>query len=209
MRRGPARGRAAGVAGPVAAALLLGGCGIQETDVIEAGGPASVQAFVNPGYDALLFFRAPDGALSPVSRSVTESSGFGAGYEEPDGPTEPVSTEQAIAALLSGPGPAERSAGLGTSLPRVTAGGVGVVTSPDADVTVSLPLALGGLDGTALRQLVCTAAYSQDRDGRTTVRMVGKDGVTATGTCGLDIAAEPAPIAVGTHAPRGRAAGTG
>jgi len=198
MRRGRTRGRAVGVAVPAAAALLLGGCGIQETDVIEAGGPASVQAFVNPGYDALLFFRAPDGALSPVSRSVTESSGFGAGYEEPDGPTEPVSTEQAIAALLSGPGPAERSAGLGTSLPRVPAGGVGVELS-DAEVTVRLPLALGGLDATALRQLICTAAYSRDRDGRTAVRMAGKDGVTASGTCGLDVAADPAPVAVETR----------
>lgn len=209
MRRGRTCGRTAGVAVPMAAALLLGGCGIQETDVIEAGGPASVQAFVNPGYDALLFFRAPDGALSPVSRSVTESSGFGAGYEGPDGPIEPVTTEKAIAALLSGPGPAEKSAGLGTSLPRVTAGGIGVELSPNAEVAVTLPLALGALDATALRQLVCTAAYSQDRDGRTTVRMAGKDGVTATGTCGLDIAAEPAPVAVETHARRERADGTG
>ncbi|HZF92530.1 hypothetical protein [Streptomyces sp.] len=209
MRRGRTRGRAVAVAVPVAAALLLGGCGIQETDVIEAGGPASVQAFVNPGYDALLFFRSPDGALSPVSRSVESSGGFGAGYEEPDGPAEPVSTEKAIAALLSGPGPAEKAAGLGTSLPRVAAGGVGVELSPNAEVTLALPLAVDGLDATALRQLVCTAAYTQDRDGRTTVRMVGKDGVTATGTCGLDVAADPAPVAVETPEERERAGRTG
>ncbi|MER7112084.1 hypothetical protein [Streptomyces sp. NPDC000229] len=199
MRQGHSRRRA--VAGPVAA-LLLAGCGVQETDVIEAGGPAGVQVFGNAGHDALLFFRAPHGDLSPVIRIFAPADSFGNEGGKTEGPAQPVTTEMAISALLSGPGQADEAAGLGTSLPRVTADGVRVRLSPEGEVTMSLPLALGGLDATAQRQLICTAACSKDRDGRVTVRMTGQDGVTATGTCGLDLntGSSPAPVETGIRA---------
>ncbi|MFI0982410.1 hypothetical protein ACH4SP_36060 [Streptomyces sp. NPDC021093] len=214
MRQGRTR-RRAHAAAPVAA-LLLAGCGIQETDVIEAGGPAHVQTFVNTGDDALLFFRLPHGELAPVPRPFKPTGAFGEEYRQPGGTARRASTEWAVSALLGGPGKADRAAGLGTSLPRVAKGGVRVRLTGDEsgdksgagsgdgsgsgdgdksgsgsadkekEVVMTLPLALGRLDATAVRQLICTAAYSRDRDGRATVRMTGQDGVSASGTCGLD-----------------------
>jgi hypothetical protein len=55
---------------------LLGGCGIQETDVIEAGAPASFQAFFDREYEMLLFFRSPGGGLSVVIRTPKFSAGL-------------------------------------------------------------------------------------------------------------------------------------
>ncbi|MEU8890739.1 hypothetical protein [Streptomyces sp. NPDC048442] len=181
-------------------ALLLVGCGIRETDVIEAGDPGRVQNFVNPDGDALLFFRLPHGELTPVPRRFRLSGAFGDEYRQPEGATRRMSTEEAISALLGGPGKAEKAAGLGTALPRITTGGIRVRTSGSAggsgggsvagsaagEVVLTLPLAVGRLDATAVRQLICTAAYSRDRDGRATVRMTGQDGVSASGTCDLD-----------------------
>ncbi|MGW7412498.1 hypothetical protein [Streptomyces sp. NPDC054863] len=176
-------------------ALLLAGCGIQETDVIEAGGPGRVQNFVDPDGDALLFFRLPHGELTPVPRRFRPEGIFSDEYGQPRRTeTRRMSTEEAISALLSGPGKAEKAAGLSTALPRVTAGGVRVRLSGGGstqgsgagEVLVSLPLAVDRLDATAVRQLICTAAYSKDREGRATVRVTGRDGGSASGTCGLD-----------------------
>lgn len=119
------RGSAAAVAFTVAAAVpLLGGCGIQETDVIAAGGPASFQAFLNREYDMLLFFRSPDGGLSPVIRTVTRPpADFGYSYESgsadqiPDDTAGPIPTEKIVTALLAGPREEDRAAGLETSSP--------------------------------------------------------------------------------------------
>ncbi|MFG2343726.1 hypothetical protein [Streptomyces phaeochromogenes] len=195
----------------VAAVPLLGGCGIQETDVIEAGGPASVQAFFDRESEMLLFFRAPDGGLSPVIRTTGSSAGFGGEYEEYDesgtggqntgdqnaenqntgdqnaGDTAgPVSTEKAVLALLAGPRKMDRAAGLGTALPKARPGAtVKVGASSAGRVTVRLPLALNGLNSTALRQLTCTIAYSRDADGQVVVELTGRDGASRSGTCGL------------------------
>ncbi|MGY1579028.1 hypothetical protein [Streptomyces sp. MN13] len=195
MRRERGRRRAVAAAVP-AAVLLLGGCGIRETDVVEAGGPATVQAFVNPGYDALLFFRSPDGQVSPVIRTFDPAGLFGADYQEGTGQPQPAPTEKVISALLSGPARADEAAGLATSLPRVTSGAVHVKFPENGDVLMVVPVDLAELDTTALRQLICTAAYSRDRDGRATVRMTGRDQARASGTCGLDTAATAAPLSV-------------
>ncbi|MES5823306.1 hypothetical protein [Streptomyces sp. RG80] len=184
----------------VAAAVpLLGGCGIQESDVIEAGGPASVQAFLNREYDMLLFFRSPDGGLSPVIRTTGPSAGLGGEYEvsgsgdqnagDPEGP---VPTEKVVLALLNGPGELDRAAGLSTALPGIGRGGsVAVEPTSDGRVTARVPLALGELDSTALRQLTCTIAYSQDPDGQVVVELRGQDSVTRSDTCGLARVATP------------------
>ncbi|MER7488806.1 hypothetical protein ABTY20_23445 [Streptomyces sp. NPDC126497] len=189
--------RAAAVASGV---LLLGGCGIQETDVIEAGGPASVQAFVDPDYDMLLFFHSRDGGVRPVVRSIGSAPEYGpeggpvSGRDPADADAVPVPTEKVIIALLGGPDEQDRKAGLSTSLPPAPqVARVQVEVSPGGEVTADLPIALDGLGRTALRQLVCTIAYSHDADGRATVRLTGRDGVSASRTCGLDPASGRRP----------------
>ncbi|MFE6175287.1 hypothetical protein [Streptomyces sp. NPDC056464] len=197
MRRARTRGRAAAVA--FAAVPLLAGCGIQETDVIEAGGPASFQAFLNRDFDMLLFFRSPDGGLTPVIRTTEPPAELLDGYaesgsgEQNSGDTAgPVPTEKVVLALLGGPGKEDRAAGLTTALPTTRPGGtVKVERTSDGKVTTRLPLALEGLDRTALRQLTCTIAYSQDADGQVTVELRGQDGGLRSGTCGL--AKRPGP----------------
>lgn len=192
------RRRMSAVALAVTVALpLLGGCGIQESDVIEAGGPASVQAFLNREYDMLLFFRSPDGDLSPVIRTTGPSAGFDGAYETAgsDGqntgdPEGPVPTEKVVLALLAGPRELDRAAGLSTALPALTRGGPVVIGPPaGGSVTARLPLPLAGLDSTALRQLTCTIAYSEDPEGQVVVELNGQDGTSRSGTCGLAPAA--------------------
>ncbi|GAA4064485.1 hypothetical protein [Streptomyces shaanxiensis] len=222
MRRARTRRRAAPVAVALAFAAavpLLGGCGIQETDVIEAGGPASFQAFLDRDYDMLLFFRSPDGGLSAVIRTTEPPAEFGDAYaqsgsgdQNSSDPAGPVPTEKVVLALLAGPRKEDRAAGLSTSLPAARPGGtVEVDLSPDGKVTTRLPLALEGLSSTALRQLTCTIAYSQDADGQVTVELTGQDGASRSGTCGLapgstgSAPAEPA-VRAGTT-PTGKSGG--
>jgi hypothetical protein len=192
MRRALLRGLVAGVLVTVGTPLV-GGCGIQGSDVIEAGGPATVDAFLNRDDDMLLFFRSPDGGLNPVIRPVRPSAGFGDEYVEPGsadrdptGPAGPAPTEKVVLALLSGPGTADRAAGLTTALPAVSEGGtVEVEASSDGGIAVRLPLAVQGLNATALRQLTCTIAYNEATDGRGVVTLTGRDGASRSGTCGL------------------------
>jgi hypothetical protein len=206
MRRARRRRRAAAVAVAVVAAVpLLGGCGIRETDVIEAGGPASVQAFLDRDSDMLLFFRSPDGGLNPVIRSTAVSAEFGEGYvEEGSGdPAGPVPTEKVVTALLAGPREEDRAAGLSTALPTARPGAtVEVGPSSDGGVTTRLPFALKDLDDIALRQLTCTIASSRHPDGQVVVRLTGQDGTTRSGTCPLapgDTGGAPAGTGAGAR----------
>ncbi|GAB7110624.1 hypothetical protein JCM4814A_89410 [Streptomyces phaeofaciens JCM 4814] len=195
----PRTGRRTGAVAVASGMLLLGGCGIQGTDVIEAGGPATVQAFVDHDTEMLLFFHSRDGGISPVIRypkstveygpdggMVSEQNSAGQGSTDQDG--VPVPTEKVILALLSGPDDDDRKAGLSTSLPSApSAGTLRVKVSPGGEtVTTELPIALDGLDRTGLRQLFCTIAYSHDENGRATVRLSGTDGASTSGTCDLD-----------------------
>ncbi|MGW0912545.1 hypothetical protein ACWD1Z_12445 [Streptomyces sp. NPDC002784] len=196
MRGAHRRRRAAAVV--LAVALpLLGACGIQETDVIEAGGPASFQAFLDRDYDMVLFFRSADGGLRPVIRTTGPSGEFSGPYvgegaggqyggEGSGDPAGPVSAEKVVAALLSGPRKEDRAAGLGTALPATARGGsVEIEALPQNRVTARVPLALDDLDSTALAQLTCTIAYSQDAEGQAVVELTGQDGATSSETCGL------------------------
>jgi hypothetical protein len=176
---------------------LLGACGIQETDVIEAGGPASFQAFLDRDYDMVLFFRSADGGLRPVIRTTGPSGEFSGQYvgegaggqyggEGSGEPAGPVAAEKVVAALLSGPRKEDRAAGLGTALPPAARGGsVEIEALPQNRVTARVPLALDSLDSTALAQLICTIAYSQDAEGQAVVELTGQDGATSSETCGL------------------------
>ncbi|MGW7824098.1 hypothetical protein ACWGLF_39730 [Streptomyces puniciscabiei] len=92
--------------------------------------------------------------------------------------------ERALRLVLAGPRPEEAAAGIGTSLPAVTGRKtVEVALYSAREVRISLPMPLGGLDGTALSQLICTTAYAMDSPETITVRMTGRDGRTNTGTC--------------------------
>ncbi|MFD7609525.1 hypothetical protein [Streptomyces sp. NPDC059828] len=215
MRRARLRYRyAAAAALPVAA--LLAGCGIQETDVVEAGGPATIQTFVTRGNDMLLFFRAPDGELSPVIRTVySESSGSAAGFPPGntlDGEASPATTGRAVQALLAGPRKEDLAAGLGTGLPRAAPGGSLHVAPEQGGISAGLPIALRGLDETALRQLVCTIAYAEDPEGGVMVRLTGQDISTAPAACGIDVHADAAPTSSASEASQEKvppAAGSG
>ncbi|MFD5985608.1 hypothetical protein [Streptomyces cyaneofuscatus] len=169
--------------------LLLGGCGIQETDPVEAGGPATVEAFYNRDDDMMLFFRTPEGGLNPVLRTVGPSAGFGGDYVEPGSDTTPgpPPTEKTVLALLAGPRQEDRAAGLTTDLPPARPGTtVTVETAPGGGtVTTNLPFPLNGLNAIALRQLTCTIAYSRAADGKVVVKLRGQDGASSSDTCGL------------------------
>ncbi|MCL7424830.1 hypothetical protein [Streptomyces sp. YS415] len=190
MRHARRRRRAA--AAVLAAALpLLGACGIQETDVIEAGGPASFDAFLDRDDDMLLFFRSADGGLRPVIRTTTPTGQFGdeyieagSGVREVHNTVGLVPVEKVVAALLNGPRKEDRAAGLGTALPRAD-GTAEIDALPGNRVRARLPLALSSLDRTALAQLTCTIAHHWDGEGRTVVELTGQDGATSSETCGL------------------------
>ncbi|AVV41790.1 hypothetical protein PYK79_25445 [Streptomyces sp. ID05-04B] len=209
MRVARMRRRAAAVAvALVLGAPLLGGCGIPETDVIEAGGPATVQAFLTRGADVLLFFRSPDGRVRPVIRTVrilTVPVGSGAANESSAGQSAQLATEKIVTMLLAGPQEDDRAAGLDTRLPAALPGvPVRIGSAKDGRATARVPLALDGLDDTALRQLTCTIAYGLDVDGRTAVDLTGQDGATRSGTCGLapgSTGGEAAQTGTGTAPP--------
>ncbi|MFJ2740275.1 hypothetical protein ACIO3O_11455 [Streptomyces sp. NPDC087440] len=193
MRRGRLRRRAP--AAGALAALLLAGCGIRETDVIEAGGPATVDSYAQHGVDALLFFRQPSGELAPVLRPMGRL-GSSAEHFEP----QPAAADKILTALIAGPNRTERAAGFTSALPAartpdrfsVAGPGSGAGEGPRADdITVSLPFGVDELDPTGVRQLICTAAYGEEREGRSNVVLTGTDGKVTEGTCDMDPRTEP------------------
>ncbi|MEU1123833.1 hypothetical protein ABZ371_09685 [Streptomyces sp. NPDC005899] len=173
----------------VATLVALTGCGIQETDVIGASGPATIDVLPARQVRMLLFFLSPDGTPVPVPRTVGgDAAGFGEGYvlegEEADSAARP-STAKTVAALMAGPREGERRAGLRND-PSLTA------TASDARIRVSLAgsgahvvvaAPLGGLAAAARRQLVCTVSYAESADGGIAVTLRGTDGALAPEHC--------------------------
>ncbi|MET9518988.1 hypothetical protein [Streptomyces sp. NPDC002994] len=158
------------------ASLLLAGCGIRASEVVEAGGPAVADVAQEGGM--LLFFVGPDGSSIPVARFV-------------DGVT-PTATAKKLAALLDGPTPEEHAAGITTRLPT---GSTPVQVEPATDeegssragapekvhVTVAFPVR--SLDAAAVRQLVCTTAHAEDPEGLVKVTLTGSDGSLPVTAC--------------------------
>ncbi|WP_455354007.1 hypothetical protein [Streptomyces sp. SYSU K217416] len=174
MRRRPAAASSAFLAG-----LLLTGCGIQDTDVIEAGGPATIQVFPHSPSGMVLFFRSPSGELMPVIRFLEGEA------ESPESPG--ASTPKTVAALFGGPVGNERKAGLTAGLPPLPEGGrIDEAPHPQGGVEVTLPIALADLDDTAVRQLVCTIAFTHDAEGTTGVGLRGTDGTLGHTNCDAD-----------------------
>ncbi|KUL34337.1 hypothetical protein ADL22_30210 [Streptomyces sp. NRRL F-4489] len=155
----------AALAGALAVALgvALAGCGIEPTDVIDAGEPAS--GLRAPGKptpaDVQLYFYGPEG-LHPATRRAKE----------------PLDPQAAIDLLAEGPNHAERMRGLSSVLPKFPAP-LTATTGPGR-VVINLPVNAKLLDPASLNQLVCTAANARvpgDKPpGQVTVTLIG-DGV--------------------------------
>ncbi|MFF9144473.1 hypothetical protein ACF1BN_06430 [Streptomyces sp. NPDC014861] len=190
----------------LAAALpLLAGCGIQGSDVVEAGEAPVVVVQPVPESRMLLYYLGPDGELMPVAREVGTTfvplpertlpggereeipdhadgsgTGFERGFGNPDVPD--VAAVKVLAALLAGPGGADREAGLTTDLPE-TGELIRVVSEGAGEVRLRTPFLTHELSERALAQLVCTAAHAVDRSGSASVTVEGPDGALPATTC--------------------------
>ncbi|MFD7746358.1 hypothetical protein ACFV2V_00100 [Streptomyces sp. NPDC059698] len=173
----------------IAALLVLAhgpltGCGIQETEVVEAGSPAFGDLLPPRETRLLLFFHAPDGDLLPVPRVVDvpwHSGGSPSDGEEED---PALSPRAAVTAQLAGPNKEERRAGLrnASSLPRA-ASAVGRVVTRGPTVEVGLNTDVRALTAPARAQLLCTAAYAAHPQGAPSVTLVGRDGRLPPADC--------------------------
>ncbi|MET9951664.1 hypothetical protein ABZ135_08955 [Streptomyces sp. NPDC006339] len=184
------------------AALLslpsLAACGIQKSDVVEAGGPAPVTVHPTGGIRMLLFFVDRDGRLMPVARDLRPDIGIGPDTEEGAQGIEPttppevdyrVPSDKLLSALLEGPEDKERAAGLTTRLTPHGSYQVQVTPSKNAGtpvVLVRVATRVKDLDPVAVRQLVCTAAYAEDPTGAVPVGIRGLDGELAATGCRMD-----------------------
>ncbi|MEV4329232.1 hypothetical protein AB0K02_01580 [Streptomyces sp. NPDC049597] len=180
------RGRA--VLAGLAAAVSLTACGIQESDVIEAGGPATVDVLPAREVRMLLFFYSPQGTLMPVSRYTGEPFGDDA-VERPR-----PSTAKTVAALLNGPSPEEEGYGLRSAVALPALASAPEVEPGRGTVVVTMAARVFDLTGAARRQLVCTIAYAEDAEGQTEVTLRGVDGTLAPARC--DAGSGPAPTDV-------------
>ncbi|MFJ9713720.1 hypothetical protein [Streptomyces sp. NPDC101234] len=166
------------------AALLLSGCGIPATGVIESGDPATG---VRPM--ALLYFITDD-RLIPVGREVTD----------------PADTDAVVAALLTGPDMRDRLHGLTTALGRVP---TPAISTNGAEVSLQLSAGTESLPPIAARQLICTAAAARMSDDPetlatgVTVVVTGPGGQRTRGTShGCPTLAAVQPVASPTGTPR-------
>ncbi|POX42593.1 hypothetical protein C3486_04775 [Streptomyces sp. Ru73] len=145
-RRHRTRTAAAALAALLACALA--GCGIEPSDVIDAGEPATgLKSDGQAPADVELFFLASTG-LRAAARSAER----------------PATPQRAVDLLLAGPNAAERQRGLTTALPdlhdKVT------VAPSGGRITITVPIDPERLDQPAVSQLVCTAANGQVPGGR-------------------------------------------
>ncbi|MFG2720924.1 hypothetical protein ACGFW5_21880 [Streptomyces sp. NPDC048416] len=144
------------------AALLAAGCGIQSTDVIAVGDPASAEAMPPSNDGTVLYFVGPDGLMPVVREGVPRSP---------------------LLLLFAGPDADERAAGLRTELPS----GIGALKlSMDAGgMTVMIGHDVSGLTALAQRQIACTALRSAPpgRDRKVTIRGTGPAGPLGPVAC--------------------------
>ncbi|MGW0752875.1 hypothetical protein [Streptomyces sp. NPDC002587] len=155
-------------------ALLLAGCGIKTTGVIESGHPATVKS--PGGKVAVVYFVSKEGdRLVPVPFKVDGS------YT--------IAPRSLVRLLLDGPGGPAQEAGLTTALPRLSAAQLEVVGvseyAPGEGITVRVPLAVGGLSDLARSQLVCTVGVSAVPDVLSPVTLQGIDTALPAADCDL------------------------
>ncbi|MFH8620836.1 hypothetical protein ACH4A8_02865 [Streptomyces vietnamensis] len=197
--------RRAAAAAALLAVLSLAACGIQESDVVEAGGAATVAVYPPPEFRMVLYFLGPNGQPVPVARDVgppvpdptfaggveasrdRKAQGWASGQGQ-DTHGTPVATDKVLAALLSGPAGADTAAGLTTGLPRSEnaprAEAVeGLTPEGRRRVRLRLPFPVMGLSDAAVQQLVCTTAYAEDNGGRVDVTLISVDGARPATRC--------------------------
>ncbi|WP_042424243.1 hypothetical protein [Streptacidiphilus anmyonensis] len=164
----------------LAAVLLLSGCGIPATGVIQSGDPATG---VTPAGPVLYF--VVGGHLVPTSSPLAAPSDTGA----------------AVKLLLSGPDVRERRLGMTTALDGVPAPAVSV---NGAEVTLRLSAGTRPLPPIAIRQLICTAAAARLTVGPdtaatgVTVVVTGPDGRLARGSSRDCVILRPTPLSTET-----------
>ncbi|MCM2387815.1 hypothetical protein [Streptomyces albipurpureus] len=164
--------------GAVLLSGLLTGCGIAESDPIEAGSPASVK--VTPGDSVLLFFRSSSGALVPVARPL------GIKWKSSDTRPEAV-LSRSVHLLFEGLVAKERAAGLRSGLPQLPPQSWVGAQQVEYGIALDLPIPLADLDDTAVRQLVCTAGFAGGSQGVQAVHLRGTDGTMAASNCDADV----------------------
>ena len=135
------RWRRVGVAAAGAgASVLLAGCGVPTTGVVDVGVPASGLPRVPASLSPVIVYFVDGGRLQPAKQGMV-------------GDTDPV--RAAVTLLFAGPAAAGRP-DLTTRLPHVTA--PVEVRRDGGTVTVTLPAGLPAPDALGVRQVVCTAA---------------------------------------------------
>ncbi|MFJ6792784.1 hypothetical protein [Streptomyces sp. NPDC091268] len=163
-----ARTASAAAAAALAGGLLLSGCGIKPTGVVDSGDAALVTVPDVSG-SPVLYFVSPDGdRLLPY-------------------PTGSIGdTSHLLVALLAGPNPAARASGMTTALP--TLDGINPDTavieySPTDGVTARLPFAVGRLSELGRRQVVCTLASAVVPGSLSQVTLAGTDTTLGPARC--------------------------
>ncbi|MEU6017947.1 hypothetical protein ABZ826_29085 [Streptomyces sp. NPDC047515] len=160
--------------------LPVAGCGIQATDVVEVGDPATVDVAPGGPEGTLLYFVSA-GRLMPVVRQVDltaqgDADAGGAVHEWRDSGT-------AVAMLFGGPTKAEAAVGLRSELPHISPVW-GLTRGPDG-VSVRVNTAVTEFSEVARQQLICTVAQTRTGDRRGAVKVIGTDGVIGPTHCSV------------------------
>ncbi|MBT2481136.1 GerMN domain-containing protein [Streptomyces sp. ISL-94] len=169
------RSRAAAATALAGCTLLLAGCGIKTTGVIDSGHAATVKV-PGAGKSTVLYFLSKEGdRLVPAPFTLFD------GYT--------IAPLALVHLLLDGPGGRAGEAGLTTALPRLPAGKEDSVTvseySPSEGMTVRVPFAVGDLSELARSQLVCTVGVSAVPDTLSRVTLQGTDTTIPSAECDL------------------------
>ncbi|MFI9466088.1 hypothetical protein ACIHBQ_01205 [Streptomyces sp. NPDC052492] len=150
MRRGRRGGRTAPLLTGLVTAVVLAGCGVPASDVIEAGAPAGGMADPSP---------APTEAPASVSLFfLTDGDGDGAPRAFPRLADDAGDLEGVVRLLFEGPNVKEAAVAV-TELPRLK-NAPRVSVAGDGTVTVRLPGETAPLSRLAMLQLTCTVAYT-------------------------------------------------
>ncbi|MFI8964961.1 hypothetical protein ACIGO8_22925 [Streptomyces sp. NPDC053493] len=183
----------------------LAACGIQKSDVVEAGGAATVAVQPTGGTKLLLFLVGPSGQVMPVTRdlglavgpngetSLIEGPG-GVGRVVPTHPTVDggyrVAPDKVLGLLLEGPDEQERAAGLTSRLALHGAGAPHIEAQRDPSGSPFLHLRLSArvqdVDPVAVQQLVCTAVFAEELGSGVPVVVAGTDGALPPTDCDSD-----------------------
>ncbi|MGW7329107.1 hypothetical protein ACWGIU_11065 [Streptomyces sp. NPDC054840] len=154
-------------------ALLITGCGIKRTGVIDSGHAATVK--VPGGNSTVLYFLSKEG-----DRLVPSPVGGFEGHN--------INPVVLVSLLLGGPRGRAGEVGLTTGLPRLPAGkddDLAVSPYSHQGMTVQVPFAVGALSPLARMQLVCTVGVSAVPDTLSPVTLQGTDTTLAPADCDL------------------------